>query len=125
MRSTILITSPDQWVVPGQELFQFGPIIPGGPEWSTEPVLVAMLSAVVAIALCWAAFAKPKIIPRGRQSIGEYAERLTVLGAGLGVIGVAMTIVMTAFEMFIMFLQAFLFAMLAAMFIASGLRGSH
>ena len=32
---------------------------------------------------------------------------------------------MTAFEMFIQFLQAFLFALLAAMFIASGLKGSH
>ncbi|TDD05817.1 hypothetical protein E1292_16230 [Nonomuraea deserti] len=32
---------------------------------------------------------------------------------------------LTTFEMFIQFLQAFLFAILAAMFIASGLRGSH
>ncbi|MEV0382213.1 F0F1 ATP synthase subunit A [Nonomuraea sp. NPDC050643] len=264
MRTTILITSPDQWTAPGLELFQFAPIIPGGPGWFTKPVLIALLSSVIAIALCWAAFAKPKIIPRGWQSIGEYAyvfvrdqiakpnlgkdadrwmgllltifltvliwnlmgiipfvqfpvaahiafpavlalsvygiklylgvrhhgvrgylhgivhlpglpgwayglyapmilaevfltslfthvirlfanmfaghiivaffssvgfwflfERLTPLGAGLGVLGVLMTIVMTAFEMFIQFLQAFLFAMLAGMFIASGLRGAH
>ncbi|MFG2073953.1 F0F1 ATP synthase subunit A [Nonomuraea maritima] len=264
MRSTILITSPDQWVAPGLELFEFAPIIPGGPEWFSKPVLVALLSSVVVIALCWAAYAKPTIIPKGWQSIGEYAyffvrdqiarpnlgadsdrwmglllsifltvlvwnlmgvipfvqypvaatigfpivlaltvygvkiylgvrhhgvrgylrgivhlpglpgwayglyapmilaevfltslfthftrlfanmfaghilvaffssvgfwflfERLTVLGAGLGVLGVTMTVAMTAFEMFIMFLQAFLFAMLAAMFIAGGLRGEH
>lgn len=270
MRTTILITSyglkdpSGQWTAPGMELFEFPPIFPGGPEWFTKPVLIALLSSAVAIALCWAAFANPKIIPRGWQSIGEYAyvfvreqiakpnlgkdsdrwmgflftvfltvlvwnlmgiipliqfplaahiafplvlaltvygikvylgirhhgvrgylrgivhlpglpgwayglyvplilaevfvtslfthfmrlfanmfaghilvaffssvgfwflfERLTPLGAGLGVVGVLMTIVMTAFEMFIQFLQAFLFAMLAAMFIAGGLRGEH
>lgn len=264
MRTTILITSPEEWTAPGLDLFEVAPIIPGGPDWFTKPVLIAMLSSVIAIAVCWAAFAKPKIIPRGWQSIGEYAyffvrdqiarpnlgkdsdrwmglllsvfltvliwnlmgiipfvqfplaarvsfpmalafmvygiklylgvrhhgvrgylhgivhlpglpgwayglyapmilaevfitslfthyvrlfanmfaghiivaffssvgfwflfEQLTPLGAGLGVLGVLMTIVMTAFEIFIQFLQAFLFAMLAAMFIASGLHGSH
>ncbi|WP_043620564.1 F0F1 ATP synthase subunit A [Nonomuraea candida] len=264
MPTTILITSPEEWTPPGSELFQFAPIIPGGPAWFTKPVLIALLSAVIVIALCWAAFARPKIVPRGWQNLGEYAydfvrdqiarpslgrhadrwmgllltifltvlvwnlmgvipfvqfpvaahiafpvvlavsvyvikvylgvrhhgvrgylrgivhlegmpgwayavyaplilaevfvnslfthfirlfanmfaghmlvaffssvgfwflfERLTPLGVGLGVLGVAMTIVITAFEMFIQFLQAFLFAMLAAMFIASGLEGSH
>jgi F-type H+-transporting ATPase subunit a len=264
VRTTILITSPDQWTAPGTEIFSFAPIFPGGPDWLTKPVLIAILSSVIVMAVCWAAYAKPKIVPRGWQSVGEYAyvfvrdqvarpnlgkdseqwmgllltifltvlvwnlmgvipliqfpiaahiafplvlaltvygiklylgvkhhglrgylrgivhlpglpgwayglyapmilaevfitslfthfirlfanmfaghlllaffssvgfwflfEQLTPLGAGIGVIGVLMTIVMTAFEMFIQFLQAFLFAMLAAMFIASGLRGSH
>ncbi|MEV4071235.1 F0F1 ATP synthase subunit A [Nonomuraea fuscirosea] len=264
MRTTILTTSPDQWTAPGLDLFQFAPIIPGGPEWFTKPVLIALLSSVVVIAVCWAAFARPKIVPRGWQSLGEYAyvfvrdqiarpnlgkdadrwmgllltvfltvlgwnlmgivplvqfpvaahiafpavlaisvyviklylgvrhhgvrgylrgivhlpglpgwayalyapmilaevfltslfthfvrlfanmfaghiivaffssvgfwflfERLTPLGAGLGVLGVLMAIVMTAFELLVQFLQAFLFAMLAGMFIASGLHGSH
>ncbi|MGR6923684.1 F0F1 ATP synthase subunit A [[Actinomadura] parvosata] len=264
MRTTILITSPEEWTAPGSELFQFAPIIPGGPEWFTKPVLIALLSSVIAIAVCWAAFAKPKIVPRGWQSLGEYAydfvrdqiarpnlgkdtdrwmgllltifltvlvwnlmgvipfiqfpiaahiafpavlavsvyvikvylgvrhhgvrgylrgviyleglpgwaygiyaplilaevfltslfthfirlfanmfaghllvaffssvgfwflfEQLSPLGAPLGVLGVAVTVLITAFEMFIQFLQAFLFAMLAAMYIASGLHGSH
>ncbi|SEM78886.1 F0F1 ATP synthase subunit A [Nonomuraea pusilla] len=264
MRTTILITSPDEFRAPGLELFQFSPIIPGGPEWLTKPVLIALLGAAVVIAVCWAAYARPKLVPRGWQNAGEYAyvfvreqiarpslgadadrwmgflltifltalvwnlmgvipfiqfplaahvafpivlgggvyvvkvylgvrhhgllgylrgvvhlpglpgwayaiyaplvlaetfvlslfthvvrlfanmfaghlivaffsavgfwfvfEKLTPLGAGIGVVGVAMTIVMTAFEMFIQFLQAFLFAMLAAMFVASGLRGTH
>ncbi|MFC4011508.1 F0F1 ATP synthase subunit A [Nonomuraea purpurea] len=72
MRTTILITSPEQWQAPGLELFQFAPIIPGGPEWFTKPVLLALLSSVIVMAVCWAAFAKPKIVPRGWQSIGEY-----------------------------------------------------
>ncbi|WP_405145198.1 F0F1 ATP synthase subunit A [Sphaerisporangium sp. NBC_01403] len=264
MRTTILITSPGTFEAPGLELLHFSPIFPGGPEWLTKPVLIAMLSSVVIIAVCWAAFAKPKIVPRGWQSIGEYAyvfvreqvakpnlgkdadrwmgllltvfltvlvwnlmgvipliqfpvaahiafplvlainvygiklymgvkhhgvrgylkgivylpglpgwayglyaplilaetfinslfthfirvfanmfaghmilaffssvgfwflfEKLSPLGAGVGVLGVLMTILMTAFEMFIQFLQAYLFALLAAMFIASGLHGSH
>ncbi|GAA3525845.1 F0F1 ATP synthase subunit A [Nonomuraea rosea] len=264
MRTTILITSPDQWHAPGLELFQFAPLFPGGPEWLTKPVLIVLLSAVIVMAVCWAAFAKPKLVPRGWQSIGEYAyvfvrdqiarpslgkdadrwmgllltifltvliwnvmgivpfiqfpvaayiafpmvlavsvygiklylgvrhhgvrgylrgivhlpglpgwaygiyaplilaevflnslfthflrlfanmfaghillaffssvgfwfifERLTPLGVGIGVLGVLMTIAMTAFEMFVQVLQAFLFAMLASMFIASGLHGSH
>ncbi|MGI5283776.1 F0F1 ATP synthase subunit A [Nonomuraea polychroma] len=75
MRTTILITSPSpgQWQAPGLELFEFSPIIPGGPEWLTKPVLIALLSAIVVMALCWAAFAKPKLVPRGWQSLGEYA----------------------------------------------------
>ncbi|MGW4791454.1 F0F1 ATP synthase subunit A [Nonomuraea sp. NPDC004297] len=264
MRTTILITSPEEWTAPGTELFQFAPIFPGGPEWFIKPVLIVLLSAVVVIAVCWVAFAKPKIVPRGWQSIGEYTydfvreqiarpslgkdadrwmgllltifltvlvwnlmgvvpfiqypvaahvnfpavlaisvyvikvylgvrhhgvrgylrgvvhldglpgwayaiyaplilaevfitslfthfirlfanmfaghllvaffasvgfwflfEQLSPLGAGLGVLGVLMTIVITAFEVFIQFLQAFLFTMLTAMYIASGVHGSH
>ncbi|MFE3453232.1 F0F1 ATP synthase subunit A [Nonomuraea sp. NPDC059194] len=52
-------------------------------------------------------------------------EQLTPLGAPIGVLGVIMTIIMTGFEMFIMFLQAFLFAMLAAMYIGNSLHPEH
>ncbi|WP_436759560.1 F0F1 ATP synthase subunit A [Streptosporangium sp. V21-05] len=52
-------------------------------------------------------------------------EKLTPLGAPLGVVGVVMTIAMTGFEMFIQFLQAFLFAMLAAMYIGNSLHADH
>jgi F-type H+-transporting ATPase subunit a len=52
-------------------------------------------------------------------------EKLTPLGAPVGVVGVVMTIVLTGFEMFIQFLQAFLFAMLAAMYIGGSLHPEH
>ncbi|MEU9831086.1 F0F1 ATP synthase subunit A [Streptosporangium sp. NPDC048047] len=52
-------------------------------------------------------------------------EKLTPLGAPLGVVGVIMTIAMTGFEMFIQFLQAFLFSMLAAMYIGNSLHAEH
>ncbi|GAA2685063.1 F0F1 ATP synthase subunit A [Nonomuraea recticatena] len=52
-------------------------------------------------------------------------EQLTPLGAPIGVLGVLMTIIMTGFELFIMFLQAFLFSMLAAMYIGNSLHPEH
>ncbi|MFC4123070.1 F0F1 ATP synthase subunit A [Nonomuraea zeae] len=52
-------------------------------------------------------------------------EQPTVPGFGVGVLGVLMTILMTAFEMFIMFLQAYLFTMLAAMYIGQSVHPEH
>ncbi len=52
-------------------------------------------------------------------------EKLTPLGAPVGVVGVLMTIAMTGFELFIQFLQAFLFALLAAMYIGGSLHPEH
>lgn len=53
------------------------------------------------------------------------AEKLTVLGAGVGVIGFLMTIVMTAFEIFVQSLQAFIFTLLAASYIGGALHPEH
>jgi F-type H+-transporting ATPase subunit a len=50
---------------------------------------------------------------------------LSPLGAPVGVLGVAMTILMTGFEMFIQFLQAYVFVFLAAMFIGEALHPQH
>jgi F-type H+-transporting ATPase subunit a len=52
-------------------------------------------------------------------------EQVTPLGAPLGVLGVVMTIAMTGFEIFIQFLQAFLFTLLAAMYIGGSLHADH
>ncbi|MEV7806398.1 F0F1 ATP synthase subunit A [Microbispora sp. NPDC088329] len=52
-------------------------------------------------------------------------EKLTPLGSGLGLVGVLMAVVMTGFEMFIQFLQAFLFTLLAAMYIGGSLHPEH
>jgi F-type H+-transporting ATPase subunit a len=261
---TVLAPPSDQFGAPTPgELFELPPIIPG-VDWFTKPVLLALLSSVVVIGLCWAAFASPKIVPRGVQNVVEYGymfvrdqiarpflgkdadrwmgllvsifflvliwnvmgvvpfvqfpvashiafpvvlalsiyvlkvylgvkhqggvgyfknmmfppglpkpiylllapieflsnmiiapfthavrlfanmfaghmllaffsmvgfwflfEKLTVFGAPVGIIGVIMTIVLTGFEMFIQFLQAFLFAMLASMYIGGALHAEH
>ncbi|MDP9869764.1 MULTISPECIES: F0F1 ATP synthase subunit A [Streptosporangium] len=52
-------------------------------------------------------------------------ERPTPLGVPVGVLGVVMAIVMTGFEMFIQFLQAYLFVLLTAMFIGDSLDPEH
>ncbi|MFI9553945.1 F0F1 ATP synthase subunit A [Nonomuraea endophytica] len=254
----------DDYRAPGPDIFVFPPIIDGGPYWFTKPVLLAVACAGLVIAFCWAAFAQPKIVPRGIQNAGEYVylfvreqiarpflgadtdrwmgllftqflliltwnlvglvpfvqfpassyiafpgvlavatlilkvhlgvkhqgftgyfknmsvppglprwalgiyapmelahqflfswathairvcanmfaghmllaffssvgfwflvEKLSPLGAPIGLLGVVMTILLTAFELFIMFLQAYLFTMLSAMYIAGGLRAEH
>ncbi|MEV0348197.1 F0F1 ATP synthase subunit A [Nonomuraea sp. NPDC050680] len=262
--SALTVLADDQFKAPSpDELFNFAPIIPG-VDWFTKPVLLALLSSIIVIGFCWAAFASPKIVPRGVQNVAEYGymfvrdqvarpflgkdadrwmgllltlfflvflwnimgvipilqfpvashiafpavlaisiyvlkvylgvkhqgpigyfknmmfppglpkpiylllspieflsnmiiapfthavrlfanmfaghmllaffsmvgfwflfEKLTPLGATVGVIGVVMTIIFTAFEIFIQFLQAFLFAMLASMYIGGALHAEH
>ena len=52
-------------------------------------------------------------------------EKLTVLGAGVGLIGFLMTLIMTAFEIFVQALQAFIFTLLAASYIGGALHPEH
>ncbi|GGK73926.1 ATP synthase subunit a [Planomonospora parontospora subsp. parontospora] len=52
-------------------------------------------------------------------------EKLTPLGAPVGIVSVVMAIAMTGLELFIQFLQAFLFALLAAMYIGNSLHAEH
>ncbi|WP_327109406.1 F0F1 ATP synthase subunit A [Nonomuraea glycinis] len=264
MSTLTVLAPPGEFGAPTpDELFTLPPIIPG-VDWFTKPVLLALFASVLVIGFCWAAFAKPKLVPRGVQNVAEYGymfvrdqvarpflgkdadrwmgllltlfflvlvwnlmgvipvlqfpvashiafpavlaisiyvlkvylgvkhqgpvgyfknmmfppglpkpiylllapieflsnmiiapfthavrlfanmfaghmllaffsmvgfwflfEALTPLGAPIGVLGVIMTIVLTGFEMFIQFLQAFLFAMLAAMYINGALHADH
>jgi F-type H+-transporting ATPase subunit a len=39
----------------------------------TKPMLIALLCTVAVIAFFWAAFARPKMVPRGVQNLGEIA----------------------------------------------------
>ncbi|WP_228642060.1 F0F1 ATP synthase subunit A [Microtetraspora sp. AC03309] len=52
-------------------------------------------------------------------------EHPTVAGAPVGLLSVAVAVAMTGFEMFLQFLQAFLFTMLTAMYIGGALRPEH
>jgi len=68
--------SGGEFHAPGVELFDWGPLFPGGPawlEWLTKPVLVVLLSVIIVCAFAWAAFRKPKLVPRGAQNVGEVA----------------------------------------------------
>ncbi|MFI6516903.1 F0F1 ATP synthase subunit A [Spirillospora sp. NPDC050679] len=48
-------------------------------------------------------------------------ERLTVPGFGVGLVGAVMSVVITAFEMFVQALQAYIFTLLAASYISGAL----
>lgn len=66
------LPAADEFEPPGTGLFDFPPLWDGAPYWLTKPVLFAVLGALLVCALCWAAFARPSLVPRGLQNAGEY-----------------------------------------------------
>jgi F-type H+-transporting ATPase subunit a len=58
---------------PGLQDFDFKPLFTIGSFHFTKPMLIAILCAVSVVAFFWAAFARPKLVPRGVQNIGEIA----------------------------------------------------
>lgn len=56
---------------PSLEDFQFKPIFSIGGFHFTKPMLLALICAGIVVAFFWAAFAKPKVVPRGVQNLGE------------------------------------------------------
>jgi F-type H+-transporting ATPase subunit a len=52
--------------------FTFTPFFQIGGFAFTKPMLLALVSTVVAVAFFWAAFAKPKLVPSTIQNLGEY-----------------------------------------------------
>jgi F-type H+-transporting ATPase subunit a len=72
---------------PGLENFEFQPLFSVGSFHFTKPMLIAILCAISVIVLFWLAFAKPKLVPRGVQNIGEIgilAVRDQILRPSLG-----------------------------------------
>jgi F-type H+-transporting ATPase subunit a len=51
--------------------FTFSPIFSIGSFHFTKPMLLALICSVVVVGFFWAAFAKPKVVPRGVQNLGE------------------------------------------------------
>jgi F-type H+-transporting ATPase subunit a len=51
--------------------FIFNPFFRAGSFYFTKPMLLALVCSVLVVAFFWAAFAKPKLVPRGVQNIGE------------------------------------------------------
>ncbi len=58
---------------PGLGLFQWKPLFHIGPFAVAKPIVLCLLVAVIVIAFFWKAFAKPQLIPRGTQNVGELA----------------------------------------------------
>lgn len=53
--------------------FMFTPIFSVGSFDFTKPDLLALITAAVVVGFFWVAFAKPKLVPRGIQNLGEIA----------------------------------------------------
>jgi F-type H+-transporting ATPase subunit a len=58
---------------PGLQDFNWKPFFTIGSFGFTKPMLLAIVAALVVILFFWAAFRKPKLVPRGVQSLGEMA----------------------------------------------------
>ena len=58
---------------PGLQDFDFRPIFTVGSFGFTKPMLIAVLCVIGVIGFFWAAFSKPKLVPRGVQNLGEIA----------------------------------------------------
>jgi len=56
---------------PSVDDFYFKPIFSIGGFHFTKPMLLALFCAAIIVAFFWAAFAKPKLVPRGAQNLGE------------------------------------------------------
>jgi F-type H+-transporting ATPase subunit a len=51
--------------------FQFRPIFTIGSFQFTKPMLLALVTMLVVVGFFWAAFARPKLVPRGIQNVAE------------------------------------------------------
>ena len=56
---------------PGLSDFAFNPIFSIGPWHVTKPELLMVICVIIVVGFFWAAFAKPKLVPRGAQNLGE------------------------------------------------------
>ena len=91
---------------PGLQDFNWKPFFTIGSFGFTKPMLLAIISALVVIAFFWAAFRKPKLVPRGVQNLGELAilaVRDQILRPTLGRKGDAYLPYITSLFFFILF----------------------
>ncbi|XVQ12417.1 F0F1 ATP synthase subunit A [Spirillospora sp. CA-255316] len=70
-RHLLAAPSGDEFQAPGTEIFDWGPLWDGAPSWVTKPTLIVTLSVIIVVGFFWAAFNKPKLVPRGVQNVGE------------------------------------------------------
>jgi F-type H+-transporting ATPase subunit a len=58
---------------PGLQDFYFKPLFSIGSFQFTKPMLLGIICAAAVIGFFWAAFRRPKLVPRGVQNLGEVA----------------------------------------------------
>jgi F-type H+-transporting ATPase subunit a len=58
---------------PGLQSFDYKPIFSIGSFHFTKPILIALICMAAVIVFFWFAFARPRLVPRGLQNLGEVA----------------------------------------------------
>ncbi|GAA4612435.1 F0F1 ATP synthase subunit A [Actinoallomurus liliacearum] len=71
MSAPHLLAKDFQDEAPGLGLFQWKPLFHIGPFAVAKPIVLCLIVAIIIVAFFWAAFAKPKLVPRGAQNVGE------------------------------------------------------
>jgi F-type H+-transporting ATPase subunit a len=56
---------------PGLGLFEWKPLFHIGSFAVAKPIVLSLLVMVIVVGFFWSAFAKPKLVPRGAQNVGE------------------------------------------------------
>ncbi|GAA5071505.1 F-type H+-transporting ATPase subunit a [Thermocatellispora tengchongensis] len=72
MSAALPLLAAEEFHTPGLGLFDWPPLVEGA-SWFNKPALFALIAALVVIVFCYAAFSRPKLVPRGVQNVGELA----------------------------------------------------
>ncbi|GLW05111.1 ATP synthase subunit a [Microtetraspora sp. NBRC 13810] len=72
MSAALPLLAAEEFQAPGLGLFEWPPLVQGAA-WFNKPALFAMVAAVLALVFVYAAFSRPKLVPRGIQNVGELA----------------------------------------------------
>ncbi|GGK85859.1 ATP synthase subunit a [Sphaerisporangium melleum] len=72
MSATLTPLASDEFQAPGLGIFDWPPLVQG-QEWFNKPALLALVGTLLVMVLVYAAFSRPKLVPRGFQNVGELA----------------------------------------------------
>ncbi|MFC4534417.1 F0F1 ATP synthase subunit A [Sphaerisporangium dianthi] len=72
MSATLTPLASDEFTAPGLGIFDWPPLVEGAA-WFNKPALLALVGTLLVMVLTYAAFARPKLVPRGFQNVGELA----------------------------------------------------
>ncbi|NUW36601.1 F0F1 ATP synthase subunit A [Nonomuraea sp. SMC257] len=73
MSAALPLLASEEFKAPGLGLFEWPPILASGPAWFNKPTALMMLGSLLVIVFAYAAFSRPRVVPRGMQNVGELA----------------------------------------------------
>ncbi|GIH90053.1 F0F1 ATP synthase subunit A [Planobispora siamensis] len=72
MSAVLPLLAAEEFQAPGLGLFEW-PALVAGQAWFNKPALFALIAALIVLVFAYSAFSNPKLVPRGVQSVGEFA----------------------------------------------------